>query len=169
MRLTLACLLTITTALPAFADGHVRERMTGTIVNRAGENVGSVSVFDTASGLVHVLIAASPLPPGPHGLHFHEVGECEGDFSSAGGHISGDADHGSVEGGPHPGDMPNGYVEVEALNYETFMSWLTIDEHMIDADGSALIIHSDRDDYVSQPSGDAGDRIACAVLTEAPG
>ena len=156
-------------AAPAFADGHVRERATGTIVDPDGENIGSVSLFDSGSGIVHVVVAATPLPAGPHGIHLHETGECEGDFSSAGGHISGDADHGLVEGGPHPGDMPNGHVEVEALNYEAFNSRIVVEEHILDEDGAALIIHSGPDDYVSQPSGAAGDRIACAVLTEAPG
>ena len=152
----------------ALADAHVGMRVTGVIVDREGAEIGSVEVFETASGVVRVNVAASPIPAGGHGVHFHEIGECEGDFTSAGEHIAGGMEHGLVEGGPHPGDMPNGFVEVEALNYETFNAAISVGEHLLDEDGAALMIHSAPDDYESQPSGDAGDRIACAVLQEAP-
>ena len=169
IRPTLAVLLLVAPlAAHAQSDEVGGPRVTGTIVDPQGQNIGSVEVFETEAGPVRVNVAVSPLPAGGHGIHFHEVGECEGDFTSAGEHISGDANHGLVEGGPHPGDMPNGFVEVEALNYETFNEHVSVDDHLLDADGSALIIHSDPDDYESQPSGDAGSRIACAVLTEAP-
>ena len=164
-RTAIAALLL--TAAPAFADSHVMERMTGTIIDRDGNNIGSVSVFESAAGPVRVTVAASPIPAGAHGIHLHETGACEGDFSSAGGHIADGMEHGLVEGGPHPGDMPNGFVEVEALNYEAFNANISVADHLMDADGTALIVHSGPDDYESQPSGDAGDRIACAVLEEA--
>lgn len=164
MRAILALALILPSA--ALADGHVQERLTGTIVNPDGDEIGSVSVFDTASGVVRVTVAASPMADGAHGIHLHETGECEGDFSSAGGHVAGDAEHGLVEGGPHPGDLPNGFAAADSLNYEAFSTWVSIDDDLLDDDGTALIIHSGADDYVSQPSGESGDRIACAVLAE---
>ena len=168
MRLTLLSIALAGVALPAAADTMVGTRYTGDIVSRDGQNIGSVSLFPTASGLVRVNVAAIELPAGGHGLHLHEVGVCEGDFSSAGEHIAGDRQHGLVEGGPHPGDLPNGFVEEDgALNYETLNAFLDVDAHLGDADGAAFIIHSDPDDYETQPSGEAGDRIACAVLEPA--
>lgn len=156
---------------PAAAESYAVGRMTGTLVDQGGGNVGSVAVVATASGVTLVTVAASPMPTGTHGVHLHENGVCEGDFSSAGGHIAGGREHGLVVGGPHPGDLPNGFVPegADALNYEAFATeYLSMEEHLMDADGAALIVHSGPDDYESQPSGDAGGRIACAVLTVAP-
>lgn len=148
----------------AFADAHVGPRMTGTIMSPEGENIGSVSLFETDSGVIRVNVQATGLAAGGHGVHLHETGLCEGDFSSAGGHIAGDANHGLVEGGPHPGDLPNGFVEDDGvLSMEALTDRIAVDM-LMDDDGSALIIHSGPDDYESQPAGDAGGRVACAVL-----
>ncbi|WGH78186.1 superoxide dismutase family protein [Jannaschia ovalis] len=168
MRFALPLLLASTLAAPAFADAHVGPRVTGALVDADGTQIGSVSIFETASGIVRVNVQAIGQTPGAHGVHLHETGECEGDFTSAGGHIAGDAMHGLVEGGNHPGDLPNAFVgEDGELSMEAFKANLSVDEHLIDADGAALIIHSGPDDYESQPAGDAGSRVACAVLEEA--
>ena len=161
-------LLFVLAPLPLSADGHVEARMTGALVDPEGNQIGSVSIFDTASGIVRVTIAGEPISEGGHGIHLHEVGECEGDFSSAGGHIAGESQHGLVKGGPHPGDLPNGFVTAGsmALNYEAFSNWVDVDADLLDGDGSSIIIHSGPDDYESQPSGASGSRIACAVLEE---
>ncbi|MGB3555102.1 MAG: superoxide dismutase family protein [Jannaschia sp.] len=164
--LTIATALATALALPALADNHVGERVTGEIVSGDGASIGSVSVFETESGLVRLIIQATGMTPGAHGVHLHETGTCEGDFSSAGGHIPGDAMHGLVEGGNHPGDLPNGFVQGDGvLSMEAFKHNLSVDDHLLDGDGAALIIHSGPDDYETQPDGAAGDRVACAVLT----
>jgi Cu-Zn family superoxide dismutase len=73
-----------------------------------------------------------------------------------------------VMGGPHGGDMPNqhvgadGMLDVQVLN--TGVTLAKGPKSLLDADGSALVIHAKPDDYKTQPSGDAGDRIACAVI-----
>jgi Cu-Zn family superoxide dismutase len=164
--------LALATALPAGAqetdNEYVGTRAAGNIVNRAGENIGSVSVAETESGLVLVTVQAIDIEPGTHGVHLHETGVCEGDFTSAGGHIAGDAQHGLIEGGAHPGDLPNAYVGDDGeLAMQAFNSRITV-ESMLDADGSALIIHAGPDDYVSQPAGASGDRVACAVIDVVP-
>ncbi len=152
-------------AAPALADAHVGARVTGELRDLAGGSVGSVSIFETASGIVRVNVQATGLTPGGHGVHLHETGLCEGDFTSAGGHISGGMEHGLVAGGPHPGDLPNGFVQEDGvLSMEAFNSLISVTEHLMDEDGAALIIHSGPDDYESQPSGASGDRVACAVL-----
>ena len=139
-----------------------------------GAEAGTVSFDQTASGLLHVFVEMAGLPPGPHGFHIHETGECsaEGGFESAGGHLAGNMEHGSMaEGGPHPGDFPNVHVgEGGVLKVEFFSERLTLDEGengLFDADGSAVVVHADPDDYESQPSGEAGDRIACGVIEKA--
>ncbi|WP_281825312.1 superoxide dismutase family protein [Jannaschia rubra] len=161
----LPLVLSAVIAAPAFADNHVGPRLTGEIVNPAGENIGSVSLFETASGVIRVNVQATGLAPGAHGVHIHETGVCEGDFSSAGGHLSGGMEHGLVAGGPHPGDLPNGFVGDDGvLSMEALTTRVDINQ-IEDEDGSALVIHSGPDDYESQPAGDAGDRVACAVLS----
>ncbi|WP_308917296.1 superoxide dismutase family protein [Jannaschia sp. LMIT008] len=165
MRTHILATAVILAAGSAAADGHVGARVTGDIQNRAGENIGSVSVFETASGVTRIIVQAIDIPPGTHGVHLHEVGECVGDFSSAGDHIGDGMNHGLVEGGPHPGDLPNAYVgEDGELAMEALNERISVEDHLRDADGAALIVHSEADDFVSQPGGAAGDRIACAVL-----
>jgi Cu-Zn family superoxide dismutase len=137
----------------------------GTILDAEGSEIGTVTATDTESGVVHVIVSAEGIEPGGHAIHFHETGECEGDFSSAGGHIAGGRQHGLVEGGPHPGDLPNAHVQEDGiLMAEAFDARLDLREAFMDEDGAAFIIHSGADDYESQPSGDAGERVACAVM-----
>ena len=167
-RLTLALPL-LALAAPALAQSDVGPRLTGEIMSPDGGNVGSVSIFETESGVMRINVQATGLEPGAHGVHLHETGTCDGDFSSAGGHIAGDAQHGLVSGGPHPGDLPNAIVQEDGvLSMEAFTVAALTPDMLTDEDGAALIVHSGPDDYVSQPSGDSGDRVACAVLSTEP-
>lgn len=139
------------------------------VMDREGTSIGSVTLNETASGTPLIIVALNGLPEGSHGIHLHETGDCSAeDFSSAGGHIAGDAEHGVlVEGGPHPGDLPNAIVSEDgAVNLELFAANLDIQGTVMDEDGAAFVVHSDEDDYMSQPSGDSGDRIACGVFEE---
>ncbi|WAP68107.1 superoxide dismutase family protein [Jiella pelagia] len=130
--------------------------------------MGTASFVPTPNG---VLIEADlqNLPDGTHGFHIHETGTCEGDFTSAGGHYNpGDREHGYMsENGPHAGDMPNIVAANGSAKVSVFNSKVTMtggEAPLDDEDGSALMIHSGADDYASQPSGDAGSRIACGVI-----
>ncbi|WP_299784504.1 superoxide dismutase family protein [uncultured Marivita sp.] len=146
---------------------HAQDIAAAEVQNRDGESVGSVYLRDTASGYVRVIVALTDLPEGGHGLHIHETGDCSADdFSSAGGHLAGDAAHGVMtEDGPHPGDLPNLIVHSDGTaNVEHFNNRLEIENMIFDEDGAAIIVHSGQDDYTSQPSGDAGDRIACGAF-----
>jgi len=150
---------------PAFADAHASKSMSAEVMSNDGIT-GMVSVTPEASGVMVVKIDLEGVPAGEHGVHIHETGDCSAaDYSSAGGHLAGDMEHGvKVEGGPHPGDMPNAMVgEDGVLNVTYFKTDLT-PELLMDDDGAGFIVHSGADDYESQPSGDAGSRIACAVL-----
>lgn len=103
-------------------------------------------------------------------VHIHETGECTGpDFKSAGGHLAMDGqEHGVMsEKGPHSGDMPNIHVPADGtVTVENFVPNLTADQ-MMDDDGAAFMVHAHKDDDMSQPAGDAGDRIACGVFAAA--
>jgi len=120
------------------------------------------------SGTTLVELELDPVPPGTHAVHLHETGDCSADdFSSAGGHIAGDMQHGiRVNDGPHPGDLPNVTVgDTGTLMADFFNPHLWIEEMILDEDGAAFIMHAGADDYISQPAGDAGERIACGVFT----
>ena len=157
----------------AVAEAHLPDpAMTASVADAAGNDLGTVTITPTPSGVTLVTLSLQGLPPGgTHGMHIHETGDCSaGDFSSAGGHLAGDREHGyMVEGGPHPGDMPNALVQEDGvLAVEVFNSRIDVEEHLRDEDGAAFIIHEGADDYFSQPSGNAGERFACAVLNLEP-
>ena len=146
------------------------------LVNAGGQTIGTVRAWQTAGG-VTFRVDATDLPHGVHGIHVHSVGRCEGpDFISAGSHWNPLAKkHGlSNPAGPHAGDLPN--VEVAANGVLGKM--VTLPNAMLtgpsgdprvllDADGAALVIHASADDNVTDPSGNSGARIACAVIQPA--
>ena len=141
------------------------------VLDLAGKKIGMVMLQETPAGVL-VSTDIRGLPAGEHGFHFHEKGACEvrQKFTTAGGHFTGGhAQHGLfVEGGNHAGDMPNAYVGADGtLKLQLLNTGVTLSEgakSLLDADGSALVIHAKADDYKSQPAGAAGDRIACAVI-----
>ena len=157
-------------ATPVLAESHMQPVSSAEVSGADGAISGSVTLNDTASGQILVQIDLTGVPEGEHGVHLHETGDCSAaDFSSAGGHIAGDHQHGVlVEGGPHPGDMPNMTVGSDGiLKADVFLTLLDVDSMIMDEDGAAFIVHSGTDDYMSQSSGDAGSRIACGVLESA--
>ena len=141
------------------------------IQNSEGAKIGTLTVVNIKGGGVNVEVKISGITPGSHAMHFHEFGRCDGpDFKSAGGHYNpAGVPHGHVEGGGHAGDMMN--IEANTDGTGTFK---VVNEKvniksgslpaLMDADGTALIIHGGADDYTSQPSGAAGPRVACAVI-----
>lgn len=137
------------------------------LVNALGAPIGSVRAWQTAGG-VSFHVEGAGLPHGLHGIHVHAVGRCDPpDFTSAGGHWNpAGKKHGlSNPAGPHAGDLPN--VEVAAngvLSATVTVAGATLPE-MLDADGAALVLHAAADDYRTDPSGNSGARIACAVIS----
>ncbi|MGE5064160.1 MAG: superoxide dismutase family protein, partial [Myxococcales bacterium] len=113
---------------------------------------------------------ATGLPHGLHGIHVHSVGRCDPpDFASAGPHWNPlGRQHGlNNPAGPHAGDMRNVEVEVNGVLETTVTLPGASVATLLDADGAALVLHASPDDYVSDPSGNSGARIACAVLQPA--
>ena len=131
-----------------------------------GADVGTATATQEGDS-VSITINGSNMPPGMHGVHVHMVGSCEPDFASAGGHWNPTAQKHGLDDpeGQHAGDMPNlevGDDGTATLTY-TLAGGATFDG-LMDADGSALIVHSGEDDQTTDPSGDSGDRIACGVF-----
>lgn len=156
---------------PENAMGTDGQGGTGGLIAGDGTELGNVSVQATASGHALVVINAEGFREGVYAVHLHQVGACDGpDFESAGEHIGGTDEHGVMtDTGPHHGDLPNAHVgSDEQLAMEAFAISLGLDE-VFDEDGSALIVHANPDDYTTQPGGNSGDRIACAVIEVAPG
>lgn len=133
-----------------------------------GLPAGRAQILRDGTGL-RVVVAATGMTPGAHGFHLHTVGRCEAPgFTTAGGHLNPDGrKHGSqAPGGAHLGDLPN--LQVNANGSATATEAIGGGEAamaaIFDADGTAVIIHAAADDYVTDPSGNAGDRVACGVL-----
>lgn len=154
-------------------NATVEEEVLVSLEDADGSVVATATLTEDDSG-VNISLEAENLTPGTKGFHIHENAACEApDFESAGGHYNPtDANHGFDDPeGPHAGDLPNIEVQEDGTANETVTAdMVTLDqdgENSLYADGgTALVIHSDEDDYVSQPAGDAGDRIACGVISE---
>ena len=139
------------------------------LVNSAGQSIGTVRMWETP-GAVAFRVTASGIPHGIHGLHVHAVGRCEGPgFTTAGGHWNPSSrQHGTENpAGPHGGDLPNVNAAPNGTLNESVSLPGASFASLQDADGSALVLHAAADDYRTDPSGNSGDRIACAVIAPA--
>jgi Cu-Zn family superoxide dismutase len=143
------------------------------IVNTQRQEVGQATVTDTSNGVL-ISLSLREKPPGvssgSHAFHIHAVGKCEPPFKTAGDHYNPQKkQHGFLgKGGPHAGDLPNIHVpENGQLMVEFFVPGVRLKDgnnRLMDEDGSALVIHAEKDDYRTDPTGNAGDRIACGVI-----
>ena len=140
------------------------------LVDGSGKTIGDAVLKETPNGVLLQVDLASA-EAGAHAFHIHETGRCDRPtFESAGGHFApGGAEHGLFDPkGPHAGDLPNVHVPADGrLSFEYLVPRVTLgpgDRSLLDSDGSALVMHRDRDDYTSDPAGNAGDRIVCGVI-----
>ena len=137
----------------------------GVVVNAAGDEIGFVLIVEDGIGGVHVNIKVQGLTPGLHGAHLHSVGACSPSFGSAGSHHN---PKGVAHGG-HAGDLPNLVADAEGRGrLNAHLDGFTLTPGgttLFDPDGTALIIHAGPDDYVTDPTGNSGGRVACAVIT----
>ena len=130
-------------------------------VDASGQPAGEVSLYSTEQG-TRVVGELPNMPAGAHGFHFHTVGTCQPPgFESAGAHFNPtNKKHGLQNpSGPHLGDMPN--VSTSRVNLVVLGLQLTT---LLDSDGAAIVLHANPDDLRTDPSGNSGARIRCAVV-----
>jgi Cu-Zn family superoxide dismutase len=142
------------------------------LANAKGDSVGTATIAPVKNGSgVTIKLDLRNLTPGTHGIHFHQIAKCEAPgFTTAGGHFNPTGKtHGLHNpGGPHAGDMMNFDVGQDGKARLT----LTNDRVTLGSDaaslysngGTALVIHEKADDYMTDPSGNSGARIACGVI-----
>lgn len=174
--LALATLVTALHACSSKDEGDVTSAPTvvgSTLISTAsGTEIGAAEIIRT-NGAISISVMVDGLEVGERALHLHSIGNCDApDFASAGGHLNpfGRA-HGSLNpDGQHLGDMPNITTDNDGQAKLAF-TFSDSPDHLIqaifDADGTAVMIHAGPDDYISDPAGAAGPRIACGVVEPA--
>ena len=148
-------------------------RATAELKDKDGKAVGRADFQQVSDGVL-VRLEVKGLTPGLRAVHVHTVGKCEAPgFTSAGGHFNpGGKKHGlKSPDGAHAGDLPNMLIAKDGSGrFEALTDAITLkagSNSVFDADGSALVIHVGVDDYVTDPTGNAGDRAACGLIVPA--
>jgi superoxide dismutase, Cu-Zn family len=148
-------------------------RATAELRNTQGERVGQATFFGKRNGVL-IQIEIDNLQPGTYGLHIHERGSCRGTaFKSAGQHFNPSGTrHGFKDAeGPHAGDLWNlevpdgGHLSVKQYNARVTLKEGD-DNSVLREGGTSLVVHENRDDYRTDPTGDAGAWIACGVIKQ---
>ena len=156
---------------PAPAQAQLAASARATLAAVGDSGVTGELVFDIADGGVRVTGTLAGLQPGAtHALHVHEFGDCSApDATSAGGHFNpGQQPHGDrATGGPHhAGDIPNQTAgdNGEAVVDQALAGLEIASGGANDIVGKGVVVHAQADDYTTQPTGNAGGRIACGVI-----
>jgi superoxide dismutase, Cu-Zn family len=138
-----------------------------------GKSVGTAVLSSKSGKGLSIRAILHDLPPGVHAFHFHAKAQCDApDFKSAGPHFNPDGKKHGLENpeGHHAGDMNNftvnakGRAKLKVVNKDVTLG---DDSHSLFSNGgTALMIHAKPDDMKTDPAGNAGDRIACGVITK---
>ena len=146
------------------------------LLDSLGREVGQVRLTETPGtpGVRYTITVERGASTGQHGVHFHGVGVCDasGAFASAGGHFNPAGKHHGLfsPDGPHAGDLEA--LTVDSFGHSSFTATTTRitlspgPSSLLDADGSAVVLHALPDDQRTDPSGSSGARIACGVVTK---
>jgi Cu-Zn family superoxide dismutase len=137
-----------------------------------GKAVGTIVLWQKGAG-VGLKIQLHDLPPGEHGIHFHQNPKCDApDFKSAGPHFNPESKKHGLENpdGHHAGDMQNIIIGATGKADVTLEDKdVTLHDganSLFSNGGTAVVIHAKADDMKTDPSGNSGDRIACGVITK---
>ncbi|RFA27044.1 superoxide dismutase [Alkalilimnicola ehrlichii] len=176
MRTCHAWLLALGIATAGAAMAEEEKRAHAEFFNQDGDAIGAATLRQGPNGTL-IQLEVQDLPPGPKAIHIHDTGTCEDHdhgFQASGGHLNPDGKkHGLMHPeGPDAGDLTNFYVHENGYAWaEFFTSRASLDgaigAKILTESGAALVIHENPDDHISQPIGNAGARIACAVIQAA--
>lgn len=139
------------------------------IIDTKGAEIGMLTLTQDGDS-VRLAVRVRGLSDGLHGIHFHENSRCDTpDFASAGGHFNPEGRHHGLENpeGPHAGDLPNLRVTGGMADTTLTTGLVTLaggPNSLVEPDGRSLIIHADQDDQKTDPAGNSGARVACAVI-----
>lgn len=167
-----SAMVAITLGVSTYATAATTAKeATAQLINLQNKPIGTAILTETPDG-VRIQLDATNLPAGELAFHIHEKGICDASkkFTTAGAHFNPlGKDHGMKSAhGAHAGDMMNLTIGKDGTLHTMVVNpGVTLDDGrtgLLDADGSALVIHTKADDYQSQPSGNAGDRLACGII-----
>jgi superoxide dismutase, Cu-Zn family len=173
MRSLTLTLLAATASLTACAPNEGGRNFVaarGPLLNGAGTDVGIATIDRLPDGSMTLTLVTTGIAAGTYGAHVHMVGRCDAPaFTSAGAHWNPTSrQHGRLNpAGSHHGDLPNLMVAPDGRGRlsAALPGQFEGPGGLFDADGAALVVHAQPDDERTDPTGNSGNRIACAVLT----